>query len=745
LSTETKEIYVCRKHGCVVIFKYTDNQELDWFSCEKCGKAAISKNKVQLKSEVQEEEKKESDQKLETVPKTDICPICNTKVTFSNIDGEKIFYICPKCGLINLAKEKWRKMLQDHKIEKSKPIEFHLSCSFCKHRASEKCENVGIDPTVCEKYEEDTQISNAEKVILLIQAQEPILFKDQYKTGCVYIEDAGIWKTFVINSKGFKFYISKLFFKALGKVLTSEHMKNAVRTIESFAREGKIGNLQNRIATIQTKQGPEVWFDMCDERWRSIRVNKDGWQIIEKTPPIFKKYNHQLPLYEPKNDNNATIDVGTTLLHPPLPLSTDQKNRGGIKSVSNTSIVTSETSKPLDQLFRFINIQEKDRILFKCILISYCISNYPHVVTAIIGDKGSCKSSFFKIFRSLIDPTIIEKLNLPRKTAELFQIIDHHYLCFFDNINYISREQSDVFCRVATGIGLQKRELYSDDEDIVRQLLRCVGLNGINIATTQEDLLDRTVLITFLPIPEGSRKTEEQLYREFEEVRPYIFGEMLDVLSKTLKLLPKIKPKKLFRMADFCKIGCAVAVALGYKQEDFLDAYEGKVKDQVKEAVYNSILGNVLLDFMSTRYNWIGIASSLFKMLIAHAKELGVSTRVKEFPKAPNILTRRMKLLLDSFKALDIEINFLADGHRTIEIWNHNIPAPPEVTQKSIENNKNVPPATSVTSATKVEGFQTQCFDCGVVLKKNEVYSHGGNHFCRKCRLKIEDQKKKEE
>ena len=39
--------------------------------------------------------------------------------------------------------------------------------------------------------------------------------------------------------------------------------------------------------------------------------------------------------------------------------------------------------------------------------------------------------------------------------------------------------------------------------------------------------------------------------------------------------------------------------------------------------------------------------------------------------------------------------------------------------------------------------FYIKCFDCGVSLGRHEVYSFGGNHFCRKCRLKIEDQKKK--
>jgi len=46
-------------------------------------------------------------------------------------------------------------------------------------------------------------------------------------------------------------------------------------------------------------------------------------------------------------------------------------------------------------------------------------------------------------------------------------------------------------------------------------------------------------------------------------------------------------------------------------------------------------------------------------------------------------------------------------------------------------------PATSATNSIKIH-----CFDCGSPLEHHEVYSFGGNRFCRKCRLKLEEGKK---
>jgi len=47
-------------------------------------------------------------------------------------------------------------------------------------------------------------------------------------------------------------------------------------------------------------------------------------------------------------------------------------------------------------------------------------------------------------------------------------------------------------------------------------------------------------------------------------------------------------------------------------------------------------------------------------------------------------------------------------------------------------------PGTSGTAGTKIH-----CFDCGEPLGHHDVYSFGGNRFCRKCRLKLEPKKKK--
>ena len=54
----------------------------------------------------------------------------------------------------------------------------------------------------------------------------------------------------------------------------------------------------------------------------------------------------------------------------------------------------------------------------------------------------------------------------------------------------------------------------------------------------------------------------------------WILGGIFDTLSAALRLYPTIRPSSLERMADFTRVGAAIAVALGYGEEEFLSAYD---------------------------------------------------------------------------------------------------------------------------------------------------------------------------
>jgi hypothetical protein len=202
-------------------------------------------------------------------------------------------------------------------------------------------------------------------------------------------------------------------------------------------------------------------------------------------------------------------------------------------------------------------------------------------------------------------------------------------------------------------------------------------------------------------IPKEKRRTEEELLREFEASKAEILGGFLDTLVKAIQIYPSVNPKGLFRMADFTRWGCAIAIALGKTEKDFLDAYENKVKVQIEEAAHTSPVATVLLDFMEKRgENWTGTPTELFIALLNHAKILDISTRQQGWPKAPHVLVRQLNELAPSLKSLGYEIiTSKSGGTRRTEI--NTVPSAP------LHENSHKTGATWGTSCIKVAAPET--------------------------------------
>jgi len=186
----------------------------------------------------------------------------------------------------------------------------------------------------------------------------------------------------------------------------------------------------------------------------------------------------------------------------------------------------------------------------------------------------------------------------------------------------LSDWQSDALCRACTGEGFSKRELYTDDEDVIYSYQRCIGLNGINIVATKPDLLDRSILFRVERIPKEQRKTEGELWELFDRVKNEILCGIFTILSQAMVLKPQIKLNEHPRMADFAIWGCAIAKALGYYDGAFTDAYNANIQSQNREALEASPVGELILKFMEDKQEWKGKASDLLTTLEVWLKRI---------------------------------------------------------------------------------------------------------------------------
>lgn len=459
------------------------------------------------------------------------------------------------------------------------------------------------------------------KILKLVTNQNCLLFHDQFKEPHARFLIGDHWEIWKTRSKQFKRWLSKLLWETAGEGANSESLATALNVLDAKALySGETITLHNRIAW----HDGAILYDLGDKQCRMVRIMPEGWEIIENAPILFRRYSHQEEQIVPvKGDSLATL----------LP---------------------------------FVNLADKSEgILLLVYLVSCFLPDIPHPIPNLHGPQGSAKTTLARMLRRIIDPSKVEVLSFPSNRREFVQQLAHHYYAFFDNISDISDGVSDLLCRAVTGEGFSKRELYTDDEDIIYAFRRCIGLNGINPAAKNPDLLDRSILLKLERIPEESRMEEKEVLASFDAARPAILGAIFDALSLAMKLRMSVTLSRLPRMADFTRWGCAIAQALGYTQDEFLRVYYANIAEQHQEAIAENPVASAMREFIEKQASgeWEGTMSELLELLSKTAAEEKIDTAAREWPKAANILSRRLNEAKTNLMEIGITIRSEKAGH----------------------------------------------------------------------------------
>jgi hypothetical protein len=372
---------------------------------------------------------------------------------------------------------------------------------------------------------------------------------------------------------------------------------------------------------------------MTDAQGRIVEISANDWRIINGSDPdvpiLFKRYN-QTPQVTP--DKNYTNDI-------------------------------------FDQFLDLTNVRNKEhRLLLKVFIVSAFIPEIDHTILTTYGPQGAAKSSLLRLIKMLVDPSKPVLLTLLKNISEFIQQVN---LAFYDNVKYIPYWLSDEICKAVTGIGHTKRELYSDDNDIIYEHRRIISINGINVALTEPDALDRSIFIELPDIDDIRRREKEELLAEFERIRPKLLHCIFDTVVKALQIKPTLKLNRLPRMADFAKWGEAISRAMSYDDFAFIEAYANNRNQQNFVAVEENIVGSVFVKFYcdyetrnSLNPTFVGSPESLHKAIIdfAEANEINVNSR--QFPKAPNSLVKKLKAIKSNLKdGLGIIVDIERDSY----------------------------------------------------------------------------------
>src|SRR5947209_8624460 len=206
----------------------------------------------------------------------------------------------------------------------------------------------------------------------------------------------------------------------------------------------------------------------------------------------------------------------------------------------------------IEDLRSFLNLSnQNDFVLVLAWLLAAVRSNGPYPLLAISGEQGSAKTVLSKLVRALVDPNVAPVRALPREERELMIAANNGHMLAFDNLSGLSPWLSDALCRLASGGSFAVRRLYTDDEELLLKAARPTLLNGIEDIIGRSDLADRAIFLTLGPIGEEQRRSEAELWREFELARGNILGALLDAVAHGLRAVGSVHLSRLPRMADF--------------------------------------------------------------------------------------------------------------------------------------------------------------------------------------------------
>jgi hypothetical protein len=421
-------------------------------------------------------------------------------------------------------------------------------------------------------------------------------------------------ETWPIRSKHFRNWLRRCYYKATGAAAGTAVIGAALNLLEARAQF----DAPERAVSIRVAEhAGRLYLDLADEHWRAVAIGPDGWRVLGCPPVRFRRAPGMLPL--------------------PVP------ERGG----------------SIEALRSFLNLSnQSDFVLVVAWLLAAFRSGGPYPLLAISGEQGSAKTVLSKLLRALVDPNVAAVRALPREERELMIAANNGHLLAFDNLSGLFPWLSDALCRLASGGSFAVRQLYTDEAEVLFKAARPTLLNGIEDVIGRPDLADRAIFLQLEPIRDEQRRSESELWRQFELARPAILGALLDAAAQGLKAMGSVHLDRLPRMADFALWATACETAL-WPPGTFTRAYTANRKAAIDGVIDADPIAACVRGLMSERSSWTGSAADLLRVSIDRNRQTRDST---SWPKNPRALAGHLRRVQTSLRTLGIDISFSREG-----------------------------------------------------------------------------------
>jgi hypothetical protein len=413
-------------------------------------------------------------------------------------------------------------------------------------------------------------------------------------------------ETLPLKSERLRYFLGALYSSEMRSTAPPGAIRGAIRHLGGLATVSPPRMLYNRFARVDDA----LWIDLADDSGRAVRVDSSGWTIDEHPEVQFRRHQHQRPLPEPLPDGSVEL------------------------------------------LFDLLNLADDDQRLLVAAWETWAMMpGEVHPILALVGEKGSAKTTTEQILRGAIDPSVMATVNAPRTTMELTQVLDQHAVLALDNVSQLTQAEVDLLCQAATGGAATKRRLRTDDEAVIFQFRGSVIMSSIALPSSRPDYVDRLLRLQVPTIPPGGYRSTRRIRRAFEVAAPLVLGALLDLSAQSMALQDSIPVPGTHRLVDFARHGEAVSRALGFHPGRFLDALDTNVND-VTDDILRADPVAVAIRNLAHAAEWEGTSLDLLQELPRYAEPHDR----REWPRSEDALGMRLSVARPVLARVGVEI-----------------------------------------------------------------------------------------
>ncbi|MET9705595.1 ATP-binding protein [Streptomyces griseus] len=403
-------------------------------------------------------------------------------------------------------------------------------------------------------------------------------------------------------------------------VFNGTSLKEALDLIEALALSQDVQPTHIRVAP---GFDGATWLDLGRDDGQSVRIHPNGWDVLVPDP--------------------REVCWRRTQLTGELPMPARDTEGKGIDSLLRlTNFATAETES-----------------LALAWLVGCLGPSVPVPAPFLTGPQGAGKSTAGRMLVRIIEGMTGDLRRAPKDEENLITAVAAGWVTALDNLSHLAPDLSDLMCCIVTGAESIKRALFSDGDVVRSRYRRPLLLTGIDVGVIRPDLAERLLPLR-LERPKV-RRTEAELWREFEAALPVILGSLLDLTVKVRATEADI-PSDL-RMADFAHLCAQIDAATGFGT---LPAYRGSLDELNDDVIEGDLLAQTVLKHAATLHpgtearmtssEWLHLLSGLYS---------GDDCRPlpKGWPTTGKVLSDRLKRLQPTLGARGV----LVDWGRTKE------------------------------------------------------------------------------